>query len=410
MRQDWEPEDLIEVWTLLEDDMKRLRNKSGANRLGFAMLLKFFEVEARFPETVKEMPAAAVEYVAQQVKVPAEAWAAYDWQGKAVQRHRGEIRAAYGFRANTEEGQERLAEWLAAELCPVELSRDRLAAVVARCRNDHIEPPAPGQVGRLVGKAVKDFEAQFCRSRVERISYATRSRLEDLVAGSEDETGEGADGEGAVAGGGRSHFTRVEGRSGGAGPGEPAGGGEQAGAGAAAGAARGLVRGRVGEAGGRVACAGVEGVPGEPGADEAAPAPDAVGGAVPGAADGDHRLAGGPVHPARAEDQHKGGAEGRQGAERRAEEDPGQGGHAASGRGGRFVRAIRHGAAGDLPGGRRGEDAQGIGGGGRGERGPLQGPGTHGAAVVVLGALAPDALAAAGRAGVEVQQHRLPGR
>ncbi|MFC8666889.1 hypothetical protein [Streptomyces sp. NPDC057199] len=30
---------------------------------------------------------------------------------------------AYGFGANTEEDQERLAEWLAAELCPVELSR-----------------------------------------------------------------------------------------------------------------------------------------------------------------------------------------------------------------------------------------------------------------------------------------------
>ncbi|MFI7015135.1 DUF4158 domain-containing protein [Streptomyces sp. NPDC050164] len=75
MRQDWEPEDLIEVWTLLEDDMKKVRNKSGATRLGFALLLKFFEVEARFPESAKEMPAAAVEYVAQQVKVPAGAWA-----------------------------------------------------------------------------------------------------------------------------------------------------------------------------------------------------------------------------------------------------------------------------------------------------------------------------------------------
>ncbi|MFC8713265.1 DUF4158 domain-containing protein [Streptomyces sp. NPDC057197] len=72
MRQDWEPEDLIEVWTLLEDDMKRVRNKSGATRLGFALLLKFFEVDARFPESAQEVPAAAVEYVAQQVKVPAE--------------------------------------------------------------------------------------------------------------------------------------------------------------------------------------------------------------------------------------------------------------------------------------------------------------------------------------------------
>ncbi|MCX4679424.1 DUF4158 domain-containing protein [Streptomyces sp. NBC_01433] len=125
--------------------------------MGFALLLKFFEVEARFPESAKEMPAAAVEYVAQQVKVPAETWADYDWQDDRIKRHRKEIREAYGIRANTEEDQKQLAEWLAAELCPVELSRERLAAaVVARCRNDSIEPPAPGRVGRLIGKAVKD--------------------------------------------------------------------------------------------------------------------------------------------------------------------------------------------------------------------------------------------------------------
>lgn len=128
MRQEWEPEDLIEVWTLLEDEVVRLRNKTGANRLGFALLLKFFEVEARFPENAREVPTPAVAYVAQQVKVPAEQWAAYDWQGRAITRHRTEIRTAFGFRAGTEEDQERLAEWLAAELCPVELSRERLMA------------------------------------------------------------------------------------------------------------------------------------------------------------------------------------------------------------------------------------------------------------------------------------------
>ncbi|MGP4001345.1 hypothetical protein [Streptomyces sp. 8N706] len=57
VRQDWEPEDLIEVWTLLEDDMKRVRNKSGATRLGFSLLLKFFEVEARFPGSASGVPA-----------------------------------------------------------------------------------------------------------------------------------------------------------------------------------------------------------------------------------------------------------------------------------------------------------------------------------------------------------------
>lgn len=103
-RQDGEPEELIELWTLLEDDTKRVRNKSGTARSGFALLLEFSEVEARFPESAAEMPAAAVEYVAQQLKVPAGAWADYGWQGDRIKRHRKDIREAYGFRANNRGG------------------------------------------------------------------------------------------------------------------------------------------------------------------------------------------------------------------------------------------------------------------------------------------------------------------
>lgn len=203
MRQEWEPEDLIEVWTLLEEDQERLRNKSGANRLGFALLLKFFEVEARFPENAEEIPAPAVAYVAQQVKVLAGELAAYDWAGRAIKRHRVEIRGAFGFRECTAEDQAQLAEWLAVELCGVELSRDRLAeAVVARCRKDRLEPPTPGRIARLVGSAVSTFEERFCAATVGRLSAATRSRLDDLVA--EDAGGEES------AGGGVSFFSELK--------------------------------------------------------------------------------------------------------------------------------------------------------------------------------------------------------
>ncbi|MFJ7494398.1 DUF4158 domain-containing protein [Streptomyces sp. NPDC097727] len=196
MRQEWEPEDLIEVWTLLEEDQERLRNKSGANRSGFALLLKFFEVEARFPEDVSEIPVAAVSYVAQQVKVPSEEFAGYDWAGRAISRHRREIRDAFKFRECTVEDQAQLAEWLAVELCGVELSRERLAeAVVARCRKDRMEPPAPARVARLVGSAVNTFEERFCATTVGRLSAAARSRRDDLIA--ED----GGDGEEAWCGG-----------------------------------------------------------------------------------------------------------------------------------------------------------------------------------------------------------------
>ncbi|WP_158679184.1 hypothetical protein [Streptomyces sp. Tu 6176] len=34
VRQEWEPEELISVWTLLEEDMGRLRNKMGRTASG----------------------------------------------------------------------------------------------------------------------------------------------------------------------------------------------------------------------------------------------------------------------------------------------------------------------------------------------------------------------------------------
>lgn len=49
MQDHWELEDLIASWTLDEDDWSLLANKTGASRLGFGLLLKFFDLAARFP-------------------------------------------------------------------------------------------------------------------------------------------------------------------------------------------------------------------------------------------------------------------------------------------------------------------------------------------------------------------------
>jgi hypothetical protein len=43
-------------------------NKTGTTRLGFALMLKFFELEARFPRHADEITSAAVDYVSSQVK------------------------------------------------------------------------------------------------------------------------------------------------------------------------------------------------------------------------------------------------------------------------------------------------------------------------------------------------------
>ncbi|MGW4719731.1 DUF4158 domain-containing protein [Nocardia sp. NPDC004260] len=78
MQLEWSPEDLIGSWTLIgKNDWRLVGNKSAATRLGFAVLLKFFEIEARFPRAAAEVPPAVVSYVAEQVKVDPALFASY---------------------------------------------------------------------------------------------------------------------------------------------------------------------------------------------------------------------------------------------------------------------------------------------------------------------------------------------
>ena len=85
---------------LLDDDWALVANKTGHSRLGFALLLKFFEAEARFPRHAEELPSAAVDYVAAQVKVGADQLAKYAWSGRTIEYHRSQVRNALRFRGS----------------------------------------------------------------------------------------------------------------------------------------------------------------------------------------------------------------------------------------------------------------------------------------------------------------------
>lgn len=190
MRREWDPEDLIACWTLIDADRKLVGNKTGPTRLGFALSLKFFELEARFPRHTGEIPPAAVEYVAAQVKVEPGMLAGYRFSGRTFEYHRAQIRHSFGFREATGDDEKTLARWLAKEVCPVELREERLReALFARCRAEKLEPPAQSRVGRVMGSAKATAEQDFCARTVARLSDESVARLEELVA--EEETGDG---------------------------------------------------------------------------------------------------------------------------------------------------------------------------------------------------------------------------
>jgi hypothetical protein len=64
-------DEVVDHFTLIGDELELLRNKSGATRLGFAVLLKYVMWRGRFPPGSHELPDDAVAHLARQVRVPA---------------------------------------------------------------------------------------------------------------------------------------------------------------------------------------------------------------------------------------------------------------------------------------------------------------------------------------------------
>lgn len=120
-----EIDELVECWTLLADEQDLVAGKRGATRRGFALLLKFYSQHGRFPRGRAELPDEVVAFVARQVGVAPSELGLYEWSGRTVEFHRSQVRRHLGFRECSVEDADKLASWLAAEVCEVERQHDR---------------------------------------------------------------------------------------------------------------------------------------------------------------------------------------------------------------------------------------------------------------------------------------------
>jgi hypothetical protein len=177
MKQHWGTDELVEHWTLLPRETELLTNKTGATRLGFAVLLKFFQLEAYFPQHASAVPTVAVEFIAKQVKVAPEQFEQYQWRGRTIEYHRAQIRKLHGFRETTVDDAQALSHWLCEQVLPRERNAERLkSAVYDRCRELHLEPPTAERIDRVVRSAARTYEESFCAEILARLSPVAARR------------------------------------------------------------------------------------------------------------------------------------------------------------------------------------------------------------------------------------------
>ena len=163
MKRNWSKKELTDQWEISSEELPMVQSKRGKTRLGFALLLKTFQIQGHFPATIQEIPSAAIGFLAAQLDADPTDALDYSWKGRTIERHRAEIRDWCGFREITLADQEQLKGWLIKELIPREPQPDRLKdGLLERCQGLCIEPPSPEQTQRLLQSAMQEHETIFC--------------------------------------------------------------------------------------------------------------------------------------------------------------------------------------------------------------------------------------------------------
>ena len=182
MKRKWDNHELVEHWTIDEEDQQLIDKKRGINRLGFALLLKFFQLKGRFPEKQYEIPRVVRAFVAEQLGLDENRYEQYNWAGRAPKYHRVEIRKLYSFRRTGKEDLDSLRQWLIDEPVPQAVDERRLKVLLyEELRGRKLEPPSYAQIERLINSAYRQFESQLCDSIIEQLPARCRQGLDNLT-------------------------------------------------------------------------------------------------------------------------------------------------------------------------------------------------------------------------------------
>jgi TnpA family transposase len=191
VKRDWEIPELQEYWTLQPGELNLLTSRNDENRLGFALLLKFFQIEGRFPTSKSEIPRKCAAFVAEQIDIPVSAFFKYfdyDSEKRNVMYQRAQIRDYTGFRECTVADAKKVTKWLRNNILPQGTTEEQIRiAVYQRFMELRLEPPESARIDRLMKSAITSHDQLVLQKIMDKIPKAAIPRLEALLINKEDE-------------------------------------------------------------------------------------------------------------------------------------------------------------------------------------------------------------------------------
>lgn len=157
------------------------------NRLAFAVMLKFFQVEGRYPTPSDVIQQTMINSLAMQLDCCDMNLDNYDWHNRSSKRFRQEIRLLLDYRKANIEDSKKLIDWLIEHSLPqVPTLPQILEQAYQFCGNQRLEPFKPRQLDRYIATACSRFERKFFLDISKQLSIATIKLINELLPKSDE--------------------------------------------------------------------------------------------------------------------------------------------------------------------------------------------------------------------------------
>ena len=187
MKLHWLADELVEFWSMTPDELGLLKGSSESHRLGFALLLKFFQIEGYFPRTHREIPDEAIEFVAKFLDTPSSTFKDYSFSKRLLKSHCAEIRSFQGFRSSTNQDAKEAQEWLSKQALLDQSETYLLERLQQWYYERCIERPVKARQERIVKAAIQASDRVVFKTVYDRLSSSSKMALSDLLSQSDDQ-------------------------------------------------------------------------------------------------------------------------------------------------------------------------------------------------------------------------------
>jgi TnpA family transposase len=183
MKQNWTMEELEEIWTLQPDELTLLDNRTKENKLGFALIFKYFQITSFFPKEISDIPKAIIFHIAKQINVASKIAQSYKWNKKSFEAYRRQIRDYLGFRKFRKEDIYKIKKWLMdIVLLEGNQSIPYLQDKIYKYLNENkIEPFSSDQSEKYIFSALNTFEKELFEKISKSLTRNNKKFLLDLV-------------------------------------------------------------------------------------------------------------------------------------------------------------------------------------------------------------------------------------